>query len=216
MTNRRQFLGALGALPLVSSVARAEPIVATPSPDFPWDLTWVDRVKGAHRAVFDGPSLSDGAALWRAAMWRDQVQQAYGVAADEVTSVLVVRHAAMAMVMNDAYWARFGTGKEDKVRDPQGKKWARANPWRVAGTGVPPEYAGLFLEPFLASGGIVLGCGLAFQGAVERFREADKLSPTDADRVAREHLIPGVILQPSGFFAVLRAQQAGCHFFQGS
>jgi hypothetical protein len=27
------------------------------------------------------------------------------------------------------------------------------------------------------------------------------------------HLIPGVILQPSGFFGALEAQRAGCSFF---
>lgn len=29
---------------------------------------------------------------------------------------------------------------------------------------------------------------------------------------ARTMLLPGVIIQPSGFFAVLRAQQAGCGY----
>lgn len=29
-------------------------------------------------------------------------------------------------------------------------------------------------------------------------------------------MIPGVILQPNGIFAVLRAQEAGCHFAAAS
>jgi hypothetical protein len=34
--------------------------------------------------------------------------------------------------------------------------------------------------------------------------------------VAKQHLLPGVILQPSGFFAVLKAQDEGCKYMLGS
>jgi hypothetical protein len=36
---------------------------------------------------------------------------------------------------------------------------------------------------------------------------------TAAREVVLKQVIPGVIIQPSGFFAVIEAQRAGCHFF---
>jgi hypothetical protein len=44
----------------------------------------------------------------------------------------------------------------------------------------------------------------------------DKLSKDEATTRAKEHLIPGVIIQPSGFFAVLKAQEEGCNYMLGS
>ena len=62
-------------------------------------------------------------------------------------------------------------------------------------------------------GGIVLVCNVAFQQAVGRFRRADRgLSREAALDLAKAHLLPGMILQPSGIFAALRAQEAGCHY----
>jgi hypothetical protein len=52
---------------------------------------------------------------------------------------------------------------------------------------------------FIASGGIVLVCHLAFKWTVVQCVEKDKLSSDDAGKAARAHLIPGVIVQPSGF-----------------
>ena len=58
----------------------------------------------------------------------------------------------------------------------------------------------------------MLACNFAFGEMVQKFVGADKLSKDDARKRALEHLIPGVILQPSGVFAALRAQQAGCNY----
>ena len=66
-------------------------------------------------------------------------------------------------------------------------------------------------------GGIVLGCNLAFSfEVVPRFQKAGNLTPEAARAEALSHLLPGVILQPSGFFAVTRAQEAGCQFVPAS
>jgi hypothetical protein len=62
----------------------------------------------------------------------------------------------------------------------------------------------------------VLACNYAFGFMVQK--EAQKLgvSSRDARQATLEFLVPGVILQPSGFFAAIEAQRAGCHFFLAS
>ncbi len=219
-TPRRAFLGWVGAGALASA---ASPLAALEAPERPsrplddtWDMGWVERIGGKYRAVFDSPELSEGGALWRANLWRDQYKEVYGVERAEMSPVLVIRHGAIAMAMDDAYWAQFRIGKEEKLKNQQTKKWEMSNPFRVTPPGTPEKYASYSLEGFMGSGGIVLACNLAFQAAVWKYREAEKLSREAATERAKAHLLPGVILQPSGIFAALRAQEAGCAYILAS
>lgn len=180
-------------------------------------MSWTDRVSGKFKAVFDSPEVSEGGGLFRAAMWRDQHKEVYGTERKDATSVLVLRHAAIDLIMGDAYWERFeGAGKSANWKDPKTKKWIRYNPQRVADPGMSGPMKEYNLTDFMASGGIVLACNLAFRESVARYQQADKLSAADALKVAKENIIPGIILQPSGFFAVLRAQEVGCNYMMAS
>jgi hypothetical protein len=180
------------------------------------DLSWVSRLRGKSRAVFDSPQISEGYALWRATLWRHQVNSAFGTPIEEVTPVIVFRHDGIALVMNDDFWQHMEMGKRSKMRDPNGKKWAKANPLSGSAVDLPPEAKDMNIPAFIRNGGIVLACGLAFGDVVDMYAKADKLSADEATARAKAHLIPGVIMQPSGFFAVLKAQEEGCNYMLGS
>jgi hypothetical protein len=62
----------------------------------------------------------------------------------------------------------------------------------------------------------VLACNLACQDIVEVIRPEAGGDAARARSMALRHLVPGIILQPSGVFAVNRAQEAGCHYFLAS
>ena len=227
-TPRRRFLGWLGAggafaaagapIPHLAAASRRSdvdadalvPVSAT------WNMAWVDGIKGKYRAVFDSPEVSEGAGLFRACLWRDQHKEVYGTAREEMSPVLVIRHAAIPLAMNDAYWARFSVGKDVKLKDMATKKWYTTNPIRVSAAGTPAPWSDYNLESFVAQGGTVLACNLAFRQVVSQFRRADKLDRAAAEERAKEHLIPGIVLQPSGIFAVLRAQELGCAYIMAS
>ncbi|MES2305246.1 MAG: hypothetical protein V4558_07050 [Gemmatimonadota bacterium] len=219
---RRDFLGWLGASALLGATASPLGASAPPSESDPralavdYDMTWTDKLTGKYRAVFDSPEASEGAALFRAIVWQDHYKAVYGTDPKEMTPVVVFRHAAIPLVMNDAYWERFEVGKETKIRDAKGKKWTKVNPIRAAPAGSPPAASKYTLETFLANGGIVLACNMAFSEIVGAFMKADKLKRDEARKKALEQLIPGVILQPSGVFAALRAQQGGCAYLLAS
>jgi hypothetical protein len=181
-----------------------------------WDLSWPSKLRGKVRGVFDSPGVNDGVALFRAAMWREQLHDVYGTPKEEITPVIVFRHQGIVLVMNDEYWDRFGVGKRVKQKDEKGKKWAKKNPVSSAPESDPAPFNEFSLPKFIANGGIVLGCGLAFQQVVGEFKKKDKLDAAAAKKAALDHMIPGVILQPSGFFAVLKAQDEGCNFMMGS
>lgn len=223
MPTRRDFLAGaastslLAALPLERSLAlhggerRPQAVAADDT-----DLSWVVRLRGKSRAVFDSPQVSEGGALFRAALWRQQVNKALGVPVEDVTPVVVFRHEAIPLVMNDEFWQRMDTGKRIKLKDQNGKKWAKVNPLSGSWADAPPDFKDINIPAFIKSGGIVLACGLAFGEMVDQYKKEDKLSDADAMARAKEHLIPGVIIQPSGFFAVLKAQDEGCKYMLGS
>lgn len=220
-TPRRDFLSWLGAGGAAAAAGIPFPARATrdslPRPiSTKWDMSWADRVTGKVRAVFDSPAVAEGAAIYRAQAWRKEYVAVYGGDAKDLSAVVVFRHEGIPLVMNDAFWERFKCGKENKIKDPKTKKWTTVNPVSGVQAGAPASMADYNIPAFVAAGGIVLACNLAFGGMVATLQTADKLSADDARKKAIDMLVPGVILQPSGFFAVLQAQQAGCHYFPAS
>jgi hypothetical protein len=177
----------------------------------------VDRINGKFRAVFDSPKLEDGGEIWRASTWRNQINEVYGVKDPDVSAVLVIRHAGIPLVMNDAFWARHQIGKKRKVKDPRTGKTASENPIGFA-TGtkdLPAWMADAQIGRFTERGGIVLACNFAFGMMVHLESQIDKEHAKEARERALSYLLPGVILMPSGFFALLEAQRAGCQVFTG-
>lgn len=162
--NRRDFLGRLAAgataaasgLGPGASRARAQDPVKPVSDKF--DMSWTDRVHGRFRGVFDSPKLRDGGEIFRAAIWRDEVIETYGVTDEDVTSILVIRHAGSPLIMDDEFWARHKLGKANKWKNPETRKHYEKNPIRSTEgqKDVPPMIAGAALKPFMKRGGIVL------------------------------------------------------------
>ena len=119
-TPRRRFLSWLGTSSVLAAstsfVSLAEAQVARPVDD-KWDVSWTDRLTGKFKAVFDSPEVSEGDSVLRACIWRDQHKAVFGTARNDANAVLVLRHAAIDLVMNDAYWNRFEIGKELKLKE---------------------------------------------------------------------------------------------------
>ena len=217
---RREFLGSFGAASFAAALpltkGEVDALAAPPPADSPWDLTWVDRIKGKYRAVFDSPGFSDGAALFRSIIWAQQYKEVYGTTPAEMSTVLVIRHVGIMLAMNNQFWLTYDIGKRKKFKDTQKNKFYVQNPIAGPPAGTPPQFADMTIPKFIEAGGIVLACNLAFQDAVSIVAKDDNLKHEEAEKKARNNLLPGVILQPSGIFAVLRAQEAGCNYILGS
>lgn len=220
--DRRRFLTWLGGTPLLGAAGaafavRAEAEAHPQLVDGSWDMSWADRVASRKfRAVFDSPELDDGDALFRAITWCDQYGEVYGTPRQDMAPVLVLRHRAIPLIMGDEYWRRFKIGKEKKVLTPEGKKWAEANPIGSPSADSASTFGKYTLQKFMADGGTVLACNFAFAMVVGRFEQEEKLDSAAARRTALAGVVPGIILQPSGIFAVLRAQEAGCRYVLAS
>lgn len=227
MSRRREFLGWLGAGTLLAVSGRgvsaqqanaAPGASGAPAPlSDEWDMSWVDRIRGDSRAVFDVPSQGDGEGVWRAERWRQDYEAVYGVKPADMGAVLVIRHQAIPLIMNNEYWKRYEVGGKSKRDGDGSKKPGGANPVSATHDGATTDSDRYTIQYFIEHGGIVLACHLAFSARiVSNVAKAEKLSQDDAESRAREYIIPGVILQPSGIFAALRAQQAGCAYIFAS
>jgi hypothetical protein len=218
---RREFLGSIAssglmaALPSVGLSEEERKASLLPVDDT-WDMSWCSRLKGKSRAVFDSPGVSDGGALYRAVMWRDQYSKVFGVPKADLTPVVVFRHEAIPLIMDDAHWEHIGVGKDLQMKDPKTNKWAKKNPFSPAPADAPANAKKYTIPGFIDEGGVVLACNLAFGGIISQIHDKDKVDMAEAEKRAKAHIIPGVILQPSGFFAVLKAQDEGCKYMMGS
>ena len=232
--NRRHFLGSVAALSATGAFLPSALGAETPEPgpepvSADWDTSWRDRVRGPFRAVFDNPVVNYGSGLWRAADWKKTVPTVYKVKDKDVSAVLVIRHEAIPMIMNHAYWERHDIAAELRKAASSGNG-SSETPSSEGQSSAPPAPkhnpylsregdenkeggGGATIDSFLASGGIVLACNYAFGFMVSKEAKKAELKREEARAATLQMVIPGVILQPSGFFAVIEAQRSGCHFF---
>jgi hypothetical protein len=247
-TDRRDFLGKIAAASVVltSAACASAPVAAVPAPapaatpsqgtaagsanpasgpapivPASWDNSWFNKLKARHKAVFEQPDLNYGSAVSFAQRWISGMRDAGTAKAGEFQAVLVLRHDAVPMLVNNTIWEKYGVGEALKFKT-FGENIEKLNPIAEArplpaGRTPPPDDP---MRPqanipwFTAHGHITLGCNVAFNGFV--YQTAQRVK---ADRAAlmeefKANLLPGVILQPNGIYATMRAQEAGCTYIR--
>src|SRR5207237_837465 len=128
-----------------------------------WDDSWFGRLTAKHKAVFDSPQIEDGFALGHASGYIRGMQDVTGASSTEVQTVVVIRHAAVPMILNDAMWEKYGIGEERKIKTSGGgDKWATRNEY--IGTAPSSERPAGTLTWLLSHGHTVLGCDQATRG----------------------------------------------------
>jgi hypothetical protein len=213
-TDRRQFLDklALGAVAVGGAAIglSALPRELSASPTYrasEFDVRWPSRLTGRVRAVFDVPEVESAYGVWRATLWARQFEGELGIPAAQLSTALVLRHNAIVLAMQQSFWDKYGLGEVSKATHPLTGEPTKRNPALLsAADGTPAPYDSFALQPFMSRGGVILACNLALADMVALVAKTDGVS----DAVARERavagLVPGVILQASGVFAVLLAQ----------
>ena len=139
---------------------------------------------------------------------------------------IVVRHAAIPMAFNDAMWEKYEIGKDKKIKEGRSDNWATHNPYlngSAAWRGRPrrcarrrpivrcPTFAWLG-----AHGHILLGCDLATRNYSNVIARNFKVDQRAVYEELKANLVPGMILQPTGVYAALRAQEAGCAYIRST
>jgi hypothetical protein len=204
VTPRREFFAqAGGAVALGLAAFAATPLRAqTPSSDWPGTL------KGRYRQVVDAYEANSGfplAFVFTFLMPNDPA---------DTSALLVLRHGAFPIALNDAMWQKYKIGESLKINDPETKAPAVKNPFYKPKSGVLP-IDDMALDRLLAKGTIVGACNVAL---TVQSKMLSSNAGVSADAAAKEwaaNIIPGVTVIPSGTWGVNRAQAAGCSYCAG-
>lgn len=233
---RRQFLHhltlgglALGVSPSLLGASSPEADGAAPEPmhDYldamqpqqpAFDTSWPQKLTGQYKAVFDVPELSEGTGVVRAALWRNHYRDHLQATPAQLSPVLVIRHNAMPFIMSHEFWEQYDVAKATKLKHPITGKHTRRNIVNLTAEtdALPAGFASYSLDQQIAAGTIVLGCNVAFSTITAMVRKKDKLAADAAREKALSMMLPGVMLQPNGIFAVTLAQHAGCAYVYAS
>ena len=211
---RRWFLGGAAATAAalgfgkVASSADAVPSSAAGGTDF---QKWLDRIKGQYRQVYDMPEANNGAALIWSHVYLLTGAQGYGVGESELGVVVVLRHNAIPIALNDAAWAKYNLGEFFKINDPATKVPATRNPFAHIKPGdLPlPEAA---LDKLVARGVMFGACNMAITYRSAAVAKLMGLRPEDVKKDWVDNVLPGVQVVPSGVVAVNGAQARGCSY----
>lgn len=224
-SNRREFIERLtatamfGAVPLSALPTAAEMLAAEPRLGAQRvDMSWTTKLKGKkHRACYDCAEHEHGAGVWRSSMWEAQYESALGVKRSDVLTVMILRHNAAILALTQEMWDRYGIGATSGVHHPATNQVTTRNPVLLrAADGVAPMFETYSLPSFLARGGVVLACGTALNRWSGTVARQDGISAADAYQRTLAGLVPGVIVQPSGVFAAVKAQEEGCVYVRAS
>jgi len=222
-SNRREFLeqltatAMLGTIPM-SAMRPAELLAMTPENPQEFDVSWPARLKGKkHLACFDCVEPESGIGIWRAHMWEAQYQSALNAKAADIMTVLILRHNAAVLALTQDMWDRYDIGAASKITHPITQQGTQRNPALFgANDGLPAMVANWNLPAFLQKGGLVLACGAALSFWSANVAQKDGVAADEAFKRTLAGVMPGVLVQPSGVFAAVRAQQAGCSYVHAS
>ena len=221
--SRRSFLGAAALNAAAIAASPAAVLANIPSDLTPasktddWELAWPSKLTGKYKAVFDNTEPESGYGVWRAAAWAGQYIEHVKAAPAELSPVIVLRHNAIILAMQQTFWDKYGIGARKKITHPLTGESTKKNPVLLdEKDGIPAPFNNAGLQKQLDRGVVVLACNLALNDCADLIQHADKVDAAQAKKIAVGYLIPGVILQPSGVFAVTRAQESGASYVKAS
>lgn len=216
VTPRRSFVKtvAAGAAALIATnptIGKAENAFVNSSPAD----DWVKRIHGTHKQVVDITMPNSGFAPVFALNFIDGYK-AQGVPESQLTSVLSFRHFALPLVLNDSIWAKYKFAGMIGAMDAKTNAPATRNIYRDAILLHP----GLTYEQILAGKAtkatiIMTACNVALHALSSMTAANAGVSPEAAAEEWKAALLPGVVLVPSGVYAISRAQEAGCTYCFG-
>jgi hypothetical protein len=204
------------AVPSSGAAAVPPPVPAVPTK---WDASWMDRITAKHKAVFDSPEIGDGTALYQAFSYLGSIKDVFGMTDSDASVVCVFRHRGVPVLFSDAMWAKYNIGAESSTTDEKTRKPVTRNIYYqdVDAQGNPKDdKPSATIKSLSARGVIFVGCDLATRGLSSRIAQHMKLDQKTVYADLKANMVPGATLMPTGVFATLMAQDAGCAFMKST
>ncbi|MCO4293176.1 twin-arginine translocation signal domain-containing protein [Solitalea sp. MAHUQ-68] len=220
-TPRRNFLGILaaGAATLGLSswikplVAPAE-LLADNSKVGDADA-WFNQIKGKHKIVFDVTEPNDILPFaWPKVFLL--TNEKTGTPTKECGVVVILRHGAIPFAMENRLWEKYKFGEVFKYDDPVSKAASVRNPFwqpkpddfKVPGIGA----VSIGINDLQQSGVMFCVCDMALTVYSAVVAQGMSLDAAEVKKDWLSGVLPGVMVVPSGVWAVGRAQEHGCAY----
>jgi hypothetical protein len=202
-SSRRNFLTTAAALAGTAMLPRLADAQSQATAN--WDLSWLDRLNGKHKQVFDVESIDSPLRTIR--NWLDAHRDVLGDQASDLNAIVGIAGKAFPINASDELYKNFPIGEDWKVEDPETKKPTLRNIYLEGGK--VPENT---VHALQARGVVFWQCNMALKRITKDF--ADKLKRPEADVYAelKAGLNPGVILIPAHTMLIGLAQEKGCAY----
>jgi intracellular sulfur oxidation DsrE/DsrF family protein len=213
LNSRRKFMGTVAATaglsmlsnPLFATQVQADPKVAADAE------AWFKKVKGKHKIIYDAPEPNDGfGIIWSWAFYKTNNET--GTPDNELTSVVVLRHGAIPIAMQDNMWGKYKLGETFKINDSNTSAPAVKNPFWIPDSKMWLNFGIQGIKSLQERGVMFCVCDLALTVYSTVTAQAMSLKPEEVKKEWVDNLLPGVQVVPSGVWAVGRAQEKGCAY----
>jgi hypothetical protein len=211
---RRDFLGlaataaaaGLGAMvPVTGAVAASD----SPSTDF---TRWLDSISGTHKQLYDMPEINGAMGLvWSWAFFATGAP-AYGLPESDLGVVIVLRHNALPLALNDSVWMKYKLGEWYKLNDPDTNAPAVRNPFYLTPSALAVPVPDAVLQKLIARGVKVAVCNLAITVYSGMVAKKMGLKHEDVKKDWTDGVLPGIQNVPSGVVALNGAESRGCSY----
>jgi intracellular sulfur oxidation DsrE/DsrF family protein len=182
-----------------------------------WDTSWIEALATSqYRVVFNANEIADGWVMVFARQFLDDYHEVHHTADSATRAAIVFRRLGVPMAFNDAIWERYRIGEDVTITDPDTGRAATRNVFWNAKRGASPDDLAFQLETLRERGVISLVCNIAIGKWSEHAASRLRLDAHKVRADVAANLIPGAIVVPSGIFALIRAQNAGCAYMPGA
>jgi hypothetical protein len=205
-TSRRAFLSTVGAIAgsaVLPAVVDAQPAAQGGG----WDMSWLDRLTGKHKQVFD---FSNPHQLLVIRNWLDAHELVYGLKHPNVNAVVGIGGPSFPVNAVDAMYEKYPIGTEWKITDPATGKPAMRNIFVDGVAGGDKENSVRALQ---RRGVIFWQCNNALKRVATQIATAVNRPQAEVYADLRANgLNPGVILVPAHTMLIGLCQERGCAY----
>ena len=209
--SRRSFLGMvasmagalLGPVPVLAE--RPEPLRFDP-----WDLSWLDALKGKHRQVFSIGTLPGHLPMHVVNNWLNAHEEVFGLKPPEVNAVVGISVSYPVNAV-DALWAKYELGRRWQLKDPETGQWATRN---IYLDHMPAGARETGVRPLQARGAIFWQCNNALNGVAHELADDTRQEFAQVRAELLAGLNPGVRLVPAHTMVLGLAQERGFAYEQ--
>jgi hypothetical protein len=206
-TSRRSFLSTIGALVGATTLPSMVAAQAT-TQGGGWDMSWLDRLTGKHRQVFD---FTNPMMLQVMRNWLDAHELVYNLKHPDVSAVVGIGSPSFPVNATDAMYQKYPIGTEWKITDPSTGKPAMRNIF-IDGTGTPDERENS-VRALQRRGAIFWQCNNALKRVATQLATAvNRPQPEVYADLRANGLNPGVILVPAHTMLIGLCQERGCAY----